>query len=191
MTMVDMTKRTDYKFDFPAGMDPAVVFEMHRHYDECMHCGFELPPEQCREYALDSRKGARRRAILRAVDDRRGTGALRGEERYSSGFIAEQAAHRHFMLLDHAQTQLKGRFSEEEFQVILNVECQPIWECDPMMSVAQMVADDNGICRLKHLEEGSPMRQLLEKLLALTPLENAAVVDACERVWRGYDNPLL
>ena len=103
----------------------------------------------------------------------------------------EQAAHRYFMLLDEVEAQLKGRFSKDDFQVILNAECQPTWEWDPRLSVAKMVADDNGIYRLNQLAADSFMRQLLEKLMALNPLENAVLVDACERVWRGYDNPLL
>jgi hypothetical protein len=54
-----------------------------------------------------------------------------------------------------------------------------------------MVADSNGIESIEELQEGSAMRKLLEKLTLLTPLENAALVDACERVWRGCENPLL
>ncbi len=181
----------NYPFEFPAGIDRAEDIHAHRLRDTCMHCGFELPAEECREFRYDFMKDMRRSVLISAVHARRGTDALVGDERFSSGFIVEQAAHRYFMLLDEAQTALKGRFTQDDFQVMLNVECQPTWNWDPAMSVAQMVADDQGIEALEDLSERSQMRQLLEKLLTLTSLENAALVDACERVWRGYDNPLL
>lgn len=177
--------------EFPAGVPRAEVLHEHRLHDPCMHCGIEPPIDECREYSRDMMKVVRRSALVRAFDVRRGTDALCGPARFSSGFIAEQAAYRYFMLLDETQAKLKGNFSEEDFQVILNAECGPMWEWDPMLSVAQMVADDSGVESLKDLPESSHMRQLLQKLLELTSLENAALVDACERVWRGYDNPLL
>ena len=86
---------------------------------------------------------------------------------------------------------MKGKFSDSEFQVILNCECNDIWDWNTSTSVATMVADDNGIDSLDDMPNESPMRVLLEKLALLSPTENAALVDACERVWRGYQNPLL
>jgi hypothetical protein len=156
-----------------------------------MHCGFELPDDQCREYGRDFMRSARRMDLLDAVGQRRGTDHLTGPERFSSRFIVEQAAHRHFMLMQALQADLKGRFDEDEFRVMLNVECQPVWQWDTHMSIASMVANDLGLDSIDELPEGSPVRTLLEKLCALTISENAALVDACERVWRGYDNPLL
>ena len=178
-------------FEYPSGLATSDANTERRLHGACMHCGFEPPAEECLEFDEDMMKPVRRGALIRAVEARRGTDALCGDERYSSGFICEQAAHRHFMLLDHVQAELKGKFTPHDFQVILNAECQPTWQWHPMLSVAQMVADDNGIEGLEDLPESGRMRQLLEKLLSLTPLENAALVDACERVWRGYDNPLL
>ncbi|WP_374662843.1 hypothetical protein [Inhella sp.] len=74
---------------------------------------------------------------------------------------------------------------------ILNIECGPIWEWDPTLSVARMVADDQGVRRLKELQEDDPLRILLEKLVKLSPAEDGALVDICERIWRGHGNPLL
>jgi hypothetical protein len=51
--------------------------------------------------------------------------------------------------------------------------------------------DDLGIDDIDEVQEGSPMRVLLEKLVTLTPVENAVLVDVCERVWRGHENPLI
>jgi hypothetical protein len=67
---------------------------------------------------------------------------------------------------------------------ILNVECGPIWNFSPYDTVASMVADDNGIESLDELEEDSNMRILLDKLIQLTRIQNAALVDICEQVWR-------
>ena len=167
------------------------ILHSHRFNDTCMHCGFELPPEHCREHSDDFTKSIRRADLLKAIDLRRGRENFIEGERLSSGFIAEQAAHRYFMLLDSAQAELEAKFTEQEFSVILNAECTPIWQWNTGNSVAGMVAGDNGIESIEELPEGSFMRKLLEKLILLTTLENAALVDACERVWRGRENPLL
>lgn len=180
-----------YSFEFPAGMDRAEVIHAHRLRDTCMHCGFEAPPEECLESRLDYLKSTRRTDLLEAIDLRRGDGSIGGRGLASSGYIAEVAAHRYFMLLVTAQAALKGRFTLPEFSVILNAECTPIWDWDTYTSVAAMVADDNGIDCLEDVPNGGLMHELLTKLSALTQLENAALVDACERVWRGYENPLL
>lgn len=163
----------------------------HRCGDACMHCGFEPPQEQRLEYQVDFMQHERRMDLLDAVNLRRGSEHLSRPERFSSAFIVEQAAHRHFMLVQDIQARLKGRFTAAEFDVILNCECQPVWQWDTYMPVAAMVADDQGVESLDELPEGSPLRVLLEKLQALTVSQDAALVDACERVWRGYDNPLL
>jgi len=156
----------------------------------CMHCGFEPPLEECAEYSRDMYRDLRRSALLMEVDKRRGTDALVSDERYSSGFIVEQAAERFFSLVAVAERDLRGRFTEDEFLTILNAECTPIWQ-DRFANLATIVADDQGVESLDDLEPGHPLRVLLEKLIALTPLENAALVDVCERIWRGYKNPLL
>lgn len=163
----------------------------HRCSEACMHCGFEPPQEQRREYRFDFMQRQRRMDLLDAVNERRGSEHLTGAERFSSAFIVEQAAHRYFMLVQDIQARLKGRFTAAEFDVILNCECQPVWQWDTYMPVAAMVADDQGVESLDELPEGSPLRVLLDKLQALTVTQDAALVDACERVWRGYDNPLL
>lgn len=181
----------NYTFAFPDGIDRDEVILNHRLNDTCMHCGFEPLHEDSRENRSDITKSKRRMNLLAAIDLRRGGENLFSLERLSSGFIAEQAAHRHFMLLDIAEAELQSMFSEREFSVMLNAECTPIWNWHTGKSVAAMVAGDNGIDSIDELPEGSPMRKLLEKLIDLTPLQNAALVDACERVWRGYDNPLL
>lgn len=103
----------------------------------------------------------------------------------------EQAGERYFSLVGRAQHSLRGRFTSAEFACILSVDCGSIWEWDAYSTVADMVADANGVGALDELEPKSVLRQLLYKLIELSPLENAALVDACEQIWRGYENPLL
>jgi len=102
-----------------------------------------------------------------------------------------QASARYFMLLETAAEHLKGRFSSADFHFLLNTQCTPIWSWEPSHSLASIVADEYGIEELEELDAGNPLRVFLERLLTLSPLENAVLVDACEQVWRGHPNPLL
>ena len=102
-----------------------------------------------------------------------------------------QASARYFMLLETAAEHLKGRFSSAEFDLLLNAQCTPVWTWEPSYSLADMVADAYGIEELEELDVGNPLRVFLERLLTLSPLENAILVDACEQVWRGHPNPLV
>jgi hypothetical protein len=153
---------------------------------DCMVCGFE-PATSDDERFKDFERDQRRGNLLHAIDARRGD----GERRYSSHLVIEQAAERFFELVAVAEDRLHGRFTDDEFLAIANSTCTPIWNWNRHTSVASMVANDRGIDSIDDLKKGSPLRLLLEKLVELTPVENAALVDVCERVWRGHDNPLL
>jgi hypothetical protein len=181
---------TTYAVESDVSMTPEDEIELLRQMAPCMHCGFEPAPEQRREFPRDSYRPTRRAALLDEVKERRGTERLKGEERFSSGFIVEEAAHRYFMLVRDAQEKLKGMFTKAEFITMLNVECGPVWQWDVQMPMAIMVADNNGV-QHRDVAEGTPLRSLLDKLIGLSPVENAVLVDACERVWRGHENPLL
>ncbi|TDP84775.1 hypothetical protein EV672_103349 [Aquabacterium commune] len=102
-----------------------------------------------------------------------------------------QAGARFFALLDNATADMKGRFSPADFTLLLNSECSPIWNWEPSRSLAGQVADDHGVDDLNDLDTDCPVRILIERLMTLSPLENAVLVDACEQVWRGHPNPLL
>jgi hypothetical protein len=113
------------------------------------------------------------------------------EDNFTTAFVIETAAYTYFRLLDNEKRQLSNSFSERDIEVILNTNCGPVWEFDPYMSLATAVADDNGVSNLEELPADSQLRTLLESLLTLTPLQNAAVVDACEVFWRnGRDKSL-
>lgn len=166
--------------------------EFRRRHDlECMHCQYEPVSEQRAEFGRDHDQPVRRQSLLMSIKARRGTDVLCSPERFSSHLIVEQAAYRFFELVAGTEDALKGRFDSMDFSYMLNTTCTPIWSWDPDMPMATMVASDHGISSLDHIQEGHPLRKLLEKLIELTPLENAVLVDVCERVWRGHDNPLL
>lgn len=125
-------------------------------------------------------------ALKQATDARDGGDkALVEEDKFSAQFVIQQAAERFFLLIDFAIRSLGGIFSESDLGIVLNTTCGPIWLWDTQSTVAAMVADDNGIERFSDLDEDSDLRRLLEKLMKLTPLQDAALVDLCERFWRG------
>ena len=148
-----------------------------------------LPQRDDRPSAVDFNYPKRHYNLATAISTR--IGATGSRTVVPANTVLELAAERYFSLIGRAQSTLRGRFSESEFDVILNVECASIWEWDADLTVATMVADDNGVEALDDLESQSELRELLRKLIELSPLENAALVDACEQVWRGYQNPLL
>ena len=150
-------------------------------------CGLDSDGHEPRD---DYLKEQRRETLRVGIAERRGN-RRPDSERYTSSFVLEQAAQRFFMLARVAQASLKGRFTDDEFLLLLNAECHPIWDWRPHTPLANKVADAAGVTKLSNVAAGSPLRSLLVKLLALTPLENAVLVDACEQVWRGHDNPLL
>ncbi len=99
-------------------------------------------------------------------------------------FVIQQAAERYFSLITRATRRL--HFSQPEMTIILNTTCSPVWQWHAYSSVAGMVADDNGVEGLEDLEPNSILRLLIQKLAQLSPTENAALVDVCERVWRSH-----
>lgn len=136
--------------------------------------------------AVDFEQPTRRHQLSEAVSARVGVSG----SRVAPETVLEQAGARYFSLVARARRSLKGRFSEAEWSYILNTECTPIWQWDAGLSVATMVADDNGIESADDAASDEVLGSLLDKLVKLSPLENATLVDACEQVWRGYDNPL-
>lgn len=97
-------------------------------------------------------------------------------------FVARQVIERYCLLCAWALSHIE--LTSQELTYILNTTCGPYWQWCLDDTVAHMVAGDNGISSLDELPEGSLMRNLLEKLMKLDRLENAALVDFCERFWR-------
>lgn len=124
--------------------------------------------------------------LRREIEARRGNRAS-GIVRFSRGFVMEQAAERYYRLMSQTQENLRGRFDDADFNLLLNAEPSPVWNLRGL-SLASLLQDayeyeDDGVT--------PDVRELIRRLAELTPLEEAAIVDACERVLRGYSNPVL
>jgi hypothetical protein len=129
-----------------------------------------------------------RTPYLRAkIEIRNGSSLPEGREKFPNQFVAQVAAARFFRLTEMALLRLKKMFSLEEMTVILNLNCGPVISWDPTRSVAGMLADDIGIEHPSELLTGSTMRVLLDKLASLSSLENAALIDFCETLWRSLN----
>ncbi|MDD2811152.1 hypothetical protein [Rhodoferax sp.] len=105
------------------------------------------------------------------------------DQKIPDQFVAQQSLERYFGLLELSLKDLQ--FDINELTIIMNTTCGPVWQWQTYDSVASMVADDNGIEDLDELSPGSVLRELLKKLIALSPLQNAALVDFCEKFWRA------
>lgn len=124
--------------------------------------------------------------LRQEVEARRGNRAS-DIVRFSRGFVMEQAAERYYRLMSQTQANLRGRFDDADFSLLLNVEPSPVWNLRGL-SLASLLHD-----AYEYEEDGvtPEVRGLMRRLAELTPLEEAAIVDACERVLRGYSNPVL
>ena len=166
---------------------PSLPTDTHSDADmfECVACG--TPVEQ--SDPLEAQDGRPKRLIrLReAVEARRGVRGRANVIRYSAGFVVEQAADRYFCLIEETQAGLQGQFTPDEFSVLQNMEPSPVWnrrDIDLASKLHDTYADEDD-CLIPSLSD------LARRLADLTPVQQVAMVDACERVFRGYDNPLL
>lgn len=108
-----------------------------------------------------------------------------GSTRLSAGFVIEQAATRYFEMMEATFEKLRGKFTDDDFVILLNMNCSPIWEHIRGWSLASYLEDE------QREVGGQEFPELIRKLHSLSFAEELAVVEACERVWRGYVNPLL
>ena len=146
-----------------------------------------LNGEGGREYIRDFESHRRDSYLTEQITARNGANtALAAEHIIPNQFVVQQALDRYFTLVNDALRDLK--FSRDDLTIILNTTCGPNWQWDLWHNVASMVADDNGIDSLQELSQDSSMRLLLENLIALTQLQNAALVDFCETFWRTRSN---
>lgn len=124
--------------------------------------------------------------LRQEVEARRGNRAS-DIVRFSRGFVMEQAADRYYRLISQTQEKLRGRFDDADFSLLLNTEPSPVWDLRGL-SLTSVLYDT-----YEYEDEGitPAVRELIRRLAELTPLEEAAIVDACERVLRGYSNPVL
>jgi hypothetical protein len=143
-----------------------------------------LQCDGAREYMVDYDSDTRLEYLNQEIAKRIGAKAPDiPEHKVPNHFIIQQAAERYFSLV--AQETRSLHFSRQELTIILNTTCCPVWQWYPYVSVAGMVADDNGVESLEELEPDSILRQLIEKLAHFSPTQNVALVDVCERIWRS------
>lgn len=143
-----------------------------------------------KENRYDYNWPTRHRFLEREISARVGTSSD-PTERMSGFYVLETAAERYFMVISEAIESMSELFTEEDFGLMLNTTCSPIWEWDRYSSLATFVADDNGVESVSELGAGSSLRILLEKLAPLSTTQNAALVDVCERVWREGEVTLV
>lgn len=106
------------------------------------------------------------------------------EQKFSTKYIVQQSLCLHFMLMLSALESLNSMFTDSEMGIILNTNCGPFWQWYVGRTVATMVMEDHGIAELSDLDDDSELKILVEKLIPLSDLQNAALVDVCERFWR-------
>lgn len=125
-------------------------------------------------------------AIEKAVKVRTGSErTLDSTNKFSFQFVIQQASDRYFQLISSAVDSMNSMFTESEMEVILNTNCSPFCQWSVDITVASMVADDLGIDQLSDLSDDSDVKALLKKLMRLSPIQNAALIDMCERFWRS------
>ena len=104
---------------------------------------------------------------------------------YSFQFVVQQALERYFRIIRDGVVSINFTFTESEMIVILNANCGVVCSKSVGGTVAGMVAADLGIEQLSDLAEDSDLKILFEKLTYLSPLQEAALIDICERFWRN------
>ena len=125
-------------------------------------------------------------AIEKAVKARNGSEiTLNPKNQFSSQFVVQQAVDRYFRLISSAVESINSIFTESEMKVILKAICRPFCQWCVGETVADMVADDLGIEQTSDLSDDSDVKTLLNKLMRLSPTQNVALIDLCERFWRS------
>lgn len=102
----------------------------------------------------------------------------------SARFTVQQAAKRYFVLMARARDSMSNMFTEDEILRLLNSAMSPVSELRPCSNMATTVADDLNIENLDELAEDSPTRLLMNKLLSLTFIQDAALMELTELFWR-------
>ena len=125
------------------------------------------------------------------IEARRGDRS-RAYSRLSASYVIQEAAKRHFQLMEVTFEGLRGKFNEVDFEYLLNTNCSTVWRVDYYLDLPGSVLDNLGIYAQTSDEiDDENISSLIDKLKGLSPTEQLAVVEACELVWRGYKNPLL
>lgn len=101
-------------------------------------------------------------------------------EQVSREFVTEVSLSRYFGLVNKASLGLRGLFTGEEVEQLVNAFPHPTINIHGSVVLAEMYFDGLGV---EALETGSVEARLYEKLAKLTDLEQVAVVDVLECAW--------
>jgi hypothetical protein len=138
------------------------------------------------EQGRDLNESRRLHVLGQEIEARDGSeAALAPEHKFSSQFVIQQAAERYYSLVRHAIQSLDMVFTTDEMKLVLNTNCSPIWNWSLYSTVANVVFETYGFDELSNHPSDVAIRTLVEKLMKLTHIQNAALVDLCERFWRG------
>lgn len=94
-------------------------------------------------------------------------------------------------LLDEARQEISGLFTKEEFNMLLNCFQGEFLTPDDCQRMASSLCDELGIELDRYRESG--LAELIDKLLALTVPQRAALADALEVAWhsgRPFDDAM-
>lgn len=108
--------------------------------------------------------------------------------------VAAQAISRYFDLLSVTQSNLMDHFEQDEMTLLLDALNSEFHSFSSDRRLVGTVADAAGISDIgafQALPQGSSLYRLISKLLNLTLVEEAAVVDACEQFWRRRCMPIV
>jgi len=155
---------------------------------ECASC--RTPIQASDPHTDQAGRLERLQYVREQIESRRGNRAA-GVLRFSQGFVAEQALERYFRTVADTQESLRGRFDASDFDWMLNARPEAIWRWT-YGDLAAEVLDTFRYAGDADEESAAPaIVDLARRLAELTPIEQVAFADACERVFRGYSNPCL
>mgnify|MGYP001351564107 CR=1 FL=1 len=108
--------------------------------------------------------------------------------------VAAQAISRYFDLLSVTQSNLMDHFEQDEMTLLLDALNSEFHSFSSDRRLVGSVADAVGIggqAQYEVLPKETTTYRLMSKLMKLTLLEEAAVVDACEQFWRRRCMPIV
>ena len=158
-------------------------------YFACLACHSKTPDQDQDEGPLGRER--RQGFVRRQIEARRGNRNHLGE-RLSAGYVIEEAAKRHFELMAITTKSLReeGKFNDKDFRFLRDANPSPVWSVNCQFSLSGGILDEFGIEDVDDITD-KDLRSLIKKLNSLTAVETLAVAEACELIWRGYQNPLL
>jgi hypothetical protein len=120
--------------------------------------------------------------LTEQIGARTGSELATGKKIVSQKIVVQQSLERYFLLIGGALNDIE--LNAEEFGIIFNATCQPVLQWGLNISFATRIADNYGVDEISHYDANSTFIKLIAKLQELTFLQEAALVDFCERFWK-------